>query len=93
MIQVSISWSGIENRVGEFFRYRKESTAIFCHKMGASNNIQVLGTKTYSLTIHSTLSNYKDEKWIKLLIQHYELHHGLYHPYIYNCTELLIASG
>jgi len=64
---------GLRSRVKRFFRYLKERTMVFHHKLSARNYIQ--GVKNLKLFLNLfTLyyQNNQDRRWMKYLFGHYQ---------------------
>jgi hypothetical protein len=58
---------GVGNGVERFFRYLKERTMVFHHKMSARDNIQ--GINNLKLFLSLLLPGREDRRWVKMLIQ------------------------
>jgi hypothetical protein len=60
----------MRNRVERFFRYLKERTVVFHHKLSARNHIQgIKNLKLFLNLIHTILPGSEDRRWVKMLIR------------------------
>jgi hypothetical protein len=60
----------MRNRVERFFRYLKERTVVFHHKLSARNHIQgIKNLKLFLNLIHTILPGSEDRGWVKMLIR------------------------
>ncbi len=57
---------GMRSRVERFFRYLKERTSVFHHKMSARDYTQ--GIKNLKLSNHHILLSHESRRWVKMLI-------------------------
>jgi len=81
---------GIRSRVERFFRYLKEMTSVFHHKMSARDYTQ--GIKNLNLSNHNILLSHESRRWVKCSFGHYRLYEHKILPCLYSAMIYLIMT-